>query len=855
MTESALPFGAELALPADIADDMSDAHFVPAPCQVACPIGTDAPSYLAFIWEQRYEEAFEAITSTNPFSSVCGRVCDAPCEPACRRVDSDGALAIRNLKRFVMERLGKDYHLPPVPVTKSKTVGIVGSGPAGLTAAQDLAEAGYEVHVYEMLDRPGGMMIWGIPAFRLPPNVLQEDIDRMLRHCPGIKLHLDCALGPQVTLDELKARHDAVMLTIGSWWGKKMTIPGEDRPEVIDGVSFLRRVNGGERPELPGSVIVVGGGDVAMDACRVAKRLPGCKHVKVIYRRGPEQIPARKDELRGAIAEGIEFVYHTMQKAVTDHGNAIALRCVKTDLGEPGPDGRRLFREVPGSEHDIPCGMVIAAVGQQAESDELDACGLMNIDRVRTDFDSMRTADPKVFAAGDGAFGGSTIVIAMYQGHRAAYCTKAYLEGIEDPLPYKTPFRTRRVPVAQDLWWEKFPRQEQHFFGLGKAPAAFPEIEATYDEETARNEAARCFRCDSETGSADYTVGHREDIFTMARTNPKDQKKKREMLTKRLALRANPFPRERAATLDDIVFLPANLSRLVIDPYREACKVSTSIAGGRIALPQPFIVTGFDDAPQEVRRGIAKGLEESRAGYLGLERLSLAVPWYQLVIPDQNEPSTDAAALVHSMGHQFRPLRAERLKPEQALGLAVSSAKALHDAIPFALENGFDLLLLDATGGLGSPWAELRGAPDIAILRDAIRRLRQLGREEDIDILYFGGVRSGTDAAKLIGLGANAVVLGVTAGLAAGGLIAGNRGLEFDSAYSDEDRARGIASILKACAAEASMMARATGKTSLHNLEPEDLRALTIATAKAAGIPIVGKHKPLAEDFEVEPAR
>lgn len=852
--ESALPFGTDFDLPPEIADDTRDSHYVPAPCQVACPIGTDAPSYLAFIWEEKFEEAFEAITATNPFSSVCGRVCDAPCEPACRRADSDGALAIRNLKRFVMERLGRDYHLPPVPVTKSKTVGIVGSGPAGLTAAQDLAEAGYEVHVYEMSERPGGMMIWGIPAFRLPPRVLEEDIERMLKHCPGIKLHLNTALGHRVTLDELKERHDAVLLAIGSWWGKKMKIPGEDRPEVVDGVSFLRRVNGGERPEMPETVVVVGGGDVAMDACRVAKRLPGCKRVKVIYRRGPDQIPARKDELKGAVAEGIEFVYHTLQKAVVEHGNGIALRCVKTDLGEPGPDGRRLFREVPGSQHDIACGLVIAAVGQQAESEELGARGLMNADRVRTDFDTMRTADPEVFAAGDGAFGGSTIVIAMYQGHRAAYYVKAHLEGIGDPLPYKTPFRTRRVPVAQDLWWEKFPRQEQHFFGLGEKPAAFPEIEATYDPETARDEAARCFRCDSETGSADYSVASREDIFVMARTNPKDHKKRLEMLHKRLEVRDNPFPGDRPATLDDIVFLPANLSRLVIDPYREACRVGMTIAKGRIELAHPFIVTGFDDAPEEVRRGVAKGLADGKAGYLGVNPIGQGVVWYQIVIPGQTEPSPDAAALVYSIGHRFQPVEAERLREDQALGLAVSSRAAVEDAVSFALEGGFEILLLDGSGGLGSPWAELRGAPDLTVLRDAIKTLRQLDREEDVDILYFGGVRSGTDSAKLIGLGANAVVLGVAAGLAAGGTITGNRGLQFDASYTDEDRARSIMNILKASAAEASMMARATGKTDLHNVEPEDLRSITLATALATGLPIVGKHKPLPADFKVEPA-
>ena len=292
--------------PPEYEDHTRDVHYVPAPCQVACPIGTDAPSYIAHIWDEDYEGAFEAITSTNPFSSICGRVCDAPCEPACRRVDSDGAVQIRNLKRFVMDKLGATYRPPAAPVTRSRSIGIVGAGPAGLVAAHDLCVAGYAVHVYEMTDRLGGMMIWGIPAFRLPPGIIDEDVDRLMQRCPGLEVHLDTALGRDVSLAELKERHGAVLLTIGAWWGKPMGIAGEDDERVVDGVGFLRRVNTGERPEMPETVVVVGGGDVAMDACRVAKRLPGCRHVKVIYRRGPGEIPAREIELHHAITEGAQ---------------------------------------------------------------------------------------------------------------------------------------------------------------------------------------------------------------------------------------------------------------------------------------------------------------------------------------------------------------------------------------------------------------------------------------------------------------------------------------------------------------------------------------------------------------------
>ena len=823
---------------AELPDDTDDTHFVPAPCQIACPIGTDAPSYIAYIWEKKFEEAFEAITATNPFSSICGRVCDAPCEPACRRTDSDGPVQIRNLKRFVMDEVGHDHDLPPVPVKHAESIAVVGSGPAGMTAAHDLSVAGYEVHVYEMTDRLGGMMIWGIPAFRLPPGIIQEDIDRISRRCPGLRIHFNTALGRDVTLDQLKERHDAVILAIGAWWGKKMGIPGEDDQRVIDGVQFLRDVNEGARPEMPETVVVVGGGDVAMDACRVAKRLPGCKHVKVIYRRGPAEIPARKIELEGAIEEGVEFIYHTQQTEIVKRGNGLAVRCVQTTLGDPDESGRRAPVNVPGTEHDIACGMVIASVGQEGLCDDLDRRGMMLSDRVRTDWDTMRTADSKVFAAGDGAFGGSTLVVAMNHGQRAAYYVKAFLEGRADPLPYKTPYRTRRVPVAQDLNWELLPVQHPDFLGLGDKPVEFPEIETTYGWDAARDEAARCYRCDAETGSADYAVGHREDIFVMARTNPLDSVRHRAMLEKRMEERDDPFPTDRPGVLDDLAFLPANLSRLVIDPYREACRVGTSIGGVDLALP--LFVTGFDEAPDEVGRAVGNGLAEADARYLGLRPIGGEARWFQLVMPDQIPPSRDAAGLVHALGHRFSPIEAARLRDGQVVGLAVSSPAILEQAIPHALDAGFDMLVLDGSAGLGTSWAELRGAPDLTILRDAVAILRRLDREEEIDLVYFGGVRSGTDVAKVIAMGAVAVVLGVAAGLAAGGAITQAGELGFSADRSDEDRAHGMVSIIKATASEASMMARCTGKTNLQNVEPEDLRALTVATAEATGLPLAG---------------
>lgn len=822
-------------------DDSADPHFVPAPCQVACPVGTDAPSYIGYIWEEKFAEAFEAITATNPFSSICGRVCDAPCEPACRRTESDGPLAIRNLKRYVMDKLGKDHHLPAVKVTRKETIGIVGAGPAGLTAAQDLAEAGFEVHVYEMMDKPGGMMVWGIPGFRLPPGIIEEDMQRLFDHCPGIKLHCGVALGKDVTLDELKARHSAVLLTIGSWWGKPMGIAGENHPDVIDGVGFLRRINAGERPVLPDKVLVVGGGDVAMDACRAALRMPGVKEVKVIYRRGSKEIPARKEELKQAVEENIEIIYNTQPVSVVSDSGRFALRCVETRMGAPGTDGRRKPEEVPGSERDVDCGMVIMAVGQKAESDELASLGLMAGDRVSTDWNSMQTSDPKIFAAGDGAFGGSTIVMAMMHGHRAAHYIKAFLDGAEQPLPYRTPYRTRRVPAAQDINWEVFPRRDQVFNGLGAIPSAFPEIERTYDDLTAKQEAARCYRCDAETGSSDYSVKTREDIFVMARTPVADVRTQAAILTKRLAPKDNPYPENHHASFEDLVLLPANLSRLVIDPYRDSCNVATDIAG-KVKLELPVVAAGLDELPLELKRALAAALANVGSAYIGRRPLpDSTAPWLQIIVHGDDTPEPMAAGYVYLSPAGFAPFKLEKPAAGKLLGL-VARANELTAAIPFALDNGFDLMIMDGTSGIAGTWPELNGHPDFTVLRDAMRILRKINREEDIDLVYFGGVRSGTDIAKLIGLGAKAGAIGMTMALALGGEMSA-AGLQFFGDRSEGERSDAAASIINAISAEASIMARCTGKTDVRNIEPEDLRAITLASAKAFGIPLAGARR------------
>jgi len=819
----------------ELDDDTNDLHYVPAPCQVACPVGTDAPSYIGLIWEGKYVEALEAINATNPMSAICGRVCDAPCEPACRRADSDGPIAIRNLKRYVLDELGPGFSLPPVQVTQKKTAAVIGGGPAGVTAAHDLAEAGYEVHLHESSDRLGGMCVWGIPRFRLPEGVIKQDIDRVLKHCPGIKVHLNSALGKDVSIDELKEKHDTVLLAIGASVGKNMGLPGESAPFVEDGVGFLRRINGGERPTLPETVLVIGGGDVAMDACRAALRMPGVKKVKVVYRRDAEGMPARKEELHGAIEEGVEIVYNTQPVAVVDTDNGgKALRCVTTAMGEPDEDGRRRPVTVEGSEHDLECGLVIASVGQKTECGELEEKGMLEWDRVKTDWEGMVTSDPAIFAAGDGGFGGSTIVEAMNHGHRAAYYMKARMEGNENPLSYRTPYRTRRVPVCNDPKWEINLRNEQPFNGVGEDPVQFAEIETTYTREEAIAEAARCFRCDAETGSADYTVEARESIFAMARVTPDQTEEQFRLLDTRLETREDPFGDEHVATLDDLVFLPANLSRLVIDPYREGCKTRTEFGAiNSMILDIPFLVTGLDHAPAEVRNAYGKSIANTGAAYIGAHAIDGA-KWVQIA-----DGAADAKAdAVAFFADEAIAAGSVARSGDQPTGLLVNSNNLI-ESIEFGLEKELDFLILDASNGLPGLSAELTGAPDIAILKKAVNKLRELDREEEIDLIYFGGLRTGTDGAKMLALGGKAAVIGAAAALAMGADIS-NGEPTYTADLTADDREERSANLLQAFTSEATMMARCTGKTNVQNMEPEDMRSTTLAVAKAVGVPMAG---------------
>ncbi len=444
----------------------------------------------------------------------------------------------------------------------------------------------------------------------------------------------------------------------------------------------------------------------------------------------------------------------------------------------------------------------------------------------------MRTGDPKVFAAGDGAFGPSAIVTAMGHGHRAAYYIRAYPRGKKQVAPHAF-LPPCRSSVAQDPLWEKLNREEPVFCGVGRTSRPLRRVRPTYDADQAKRQAARCLRCDAETGSADYNRRTRDHMHMMARTEPGDTERLRTILRQRLRPRDNPFPEDRKPNLDDVVFLAAGLTRLVIDPYREACDTATSI--GRLTLRLPYLATGFDGAPDEVRQGLATALAEGGCAYVGEKPLDPRVPWFQLVGPE-GKPSKGAAAVVYLLGSKYRAVKPTGLKKGQIAGLAVQ-APALERAIPYALESGFEFLLLDGTSGIEKPFVELEGPPDLSVVRDAIKILRGMNREEDIALVYFGGLRSGTDVAKMLAMNANAGVFGVAMGLALGANI--QRGvLAYPAGRGVDEIAKAGSNWVKGTVQETAIIARCTGKTNVHNLEPEDMRTITLATREALGIPL-----------------
>ena len=470
-----------------------------SPCIDACPAGIKAHGYVSLIRSGLYEEAFQLVLEATPLVGTLGRACYAPCEAECTRGVLEGPVAIRRLKRFVAERHYARRDGPGVtaPENNGRSVAIVGSGPAGLTAAWQLARAGYGVRLFEAAPEPGGFLRQAIPAYRLPAEVVEQDIANVT----GLGVNISTGT-PIRDLEALKADgYDAVLVATGTPRSTPLGVPGERLDGVFAGVDFLRDVNAGQPADLAGKrVVVIGGGNVAMDAARTSVRL-GALETLVAYRRGREEMPAHDAEVDDAVREGVRFTFQVAPIEVTcgDRGGVAGLRCQRVALGEPDESGRRRPEPVPGSEFDTACDVVIAAVGIGPATDAFTGSlvaapgGLARVDP-RT----LQGAVPWLFAAGDAVTGASDIARAIGQGRRAAFMIDRWLQGLELGPFEGFDDRLAVVDKAEVLARQgSFERRESRLAPVGVVarPRDFDDREPAITEEEARAAAGRCLDC------------------------------------------------------------------------------------------------------------------------------------------------------------------------------------------------------------------------------------------------------------------------------------------------------------------------------------------------------------------------
>ena len=433
-----------------------------APCVIACPAGINVQGYVQLIGQGKYEEAIQLIMERLPLPGVLGRICPHPCEAQCRRLEVDEAIAIRDLKRFAADQVNlKELPLPEVE-ERSEKVAVVGSGPAGLTVAYYLRLKGYKVTIFEALHALGGMLRVGIPDYRLPPEILDREINLILRL--GIETQTGKTLGNDFTLTDLENQgFKAVFLGIGAHNSIKTNIPGEDEFEgVLDAVDFLRETNLGN-PKQPGKrVVIIGGGNVAIDSVRTALRL-GCEEVTVVYRRSREEMPAYAEEIEGALAEGVKIHYLTAPVGVLgSNGKVTGLHCIKTELGAPDATGRRRPVPVEGSEFVIDCDAIIPAIGQRPKVDwaaDVEDLNVSGWNTLEVNPQTMQTGIPSVFAAGDGVTGPATVIEAVAAGHKAVEAMHRFLNG-EDLNLYGEHLKAESLRVKIGMRFLKNSRQK-----------------------------------------------------------------------------------------------------------------------------------------------------------------------------------------------------------------------------------------------------------------------------------------------------------------------------------------------------------------------------------------------------------
>ncbi len=478
------------------------------PCRAACPAGVNVQGYVTLIGAGKYAEALELIRRELPFPGICGRVCPHPCEAACGRAKAEGPVAIAALKRFVADweqkhnGAEKPVKVPPVRPISDKRVAVVGAGPAGLTAAYQLARKGYPVTVFEALSVAGGMMTVGIPEYRLPRDVLEYEINAI--RSLGVDIVTNSALGRDFSLDDLfQEGYQAIFLAIGAHKGQKLRVPGEELPGVYDGITFLREINLGLWPKANegngaahlGRVVVIGGGNTAVDAARSALRL-GAESVTIIYRRSRAEMPVNPWEIEEAEKEGVKIEFLAAPTRILGEGRVTTIECIRMELGEPDASGRRRPIPIPGSEFTLAVDTVIAAIGQLPDTGAISGVELTSWGTIQADGDTCETARPGVFAGGDAAAGPTTVIEAVAAGNRAAESIERYLQGqdLRENRVFNIPKeRIVEAEIGEEISY--FARVEMPTLPVEERHGNFREVELGFTEDMAHQEAGRCLSC------------------------------------------------------------------------------------------------------------------------------------------------------------------------------------------------------------------------------------------------------------------------------------------------------------------------------------------------------------------------
>jgi heterodisulfide reductase subunit A len=480
------------------------------PCRAACPADVNVQGYIALLQQGKFEESVELIRKSMPFPAICGRVCFSPCQDACSRKNIDQPVSIRYLKRLAADIEREQGRIKPDPISKthSEKVAIVGAGPAGLSAAYELAKLGYPVTVFERMPEPGGMMRYGIPDYRLQKYVVANEIAYI--QDLGVEIKTGVEFGEGVQLDTLRNEgYKAIFIANGAQVSRRLGIPGEDLNGVFHAVEFLRHVSLGKTVDIGEKVAVIGGGNSAIDAACMSLRL-GAKEVKILYRRSRNEMPALPHEIEAAKEEGVKFHFLVAPtQIIGEESKMKIIECLRMELGESDASGRRRPVPVQGSEHTYEADTVIAAIGQLPETSCLPSILLDERARaISVDSLTLETKISGVFAGGDIVTGPASIIEAIGAGKRAAVSIDRYLNG-EDLR------NGREEEIEETTWvkdWEKITKKPERYtaphIDIGRQKVSFEESEKLLAKikEVATFEARRCLEC----GSCTECLGNEE---------------------------------------------------------------------------------------------------------------------------------------------------------------------------------------------------------------------------------------------------------------------------------------------------------------------------------------------------------